>query len=84
MFNSIFQNKSIEEYFRDLILEKGQVSIDEIYRLSSLADHKQSCVERKLRKLSSPKNPARQIEPIVNLKGYIVGYRKLNNQKNLL
>lgn len=79
MLNSLLGGKTIPEYLHDYIKERGQVSIDEIFRICQWAGFKQSTAERKLRPDLNP-----EIQEIKNLKGYIVGYKLRDNQKNLL
>jgi hypothetical protein len=79
MSSLIFGNKSIHQFFNDLITEKKQVSIDEIYRLCDMAGVRRSTAERKLRPSDSP-----NIEPVLNENGFIRAYRVKSTQKQLL
>jgi len=76
----IFGNKSIAEFFYDLVIKEKRVSIDEIYRLCDLAKIKRCTAERKLRE----KCENADIQPIKNLKGVVVGYEFKTNQGNFL
>lgn len=73
--------KSIKEHFKDLILEKGQITLDEVHFYARVSGKKESTLEREIRKICEGENA--EVEPTRNEKGFINGYRKKSNQQLL-
>jgi len=61
---------SLKSELNNLIREKGQVSIQEVYSYCYEHGYKQSNAERRLRQSESP-----DIQPIYSDKGHIKGYK---------
>lgn len=66
--------QSFKSKIQNLINDRGEVSINEIYRLCEQQGHKYETAARELRKLSSKKNQIPSIAP-VEKNGAIIGYR---------